>query len=114
MHISGAATRAVLVVMEGSVRSGVEKIHIGDVRIDADGSVLWAHHEQLPATVTETNTAGLVALELDQTTDSFTAGDAPQASLALVEEEDEDTGTDGAHHRGCAATQSQCCRAATV
>jgi len=91
----GAATRAVLVVMEGSVRSGVEKIHIGDVRIDAGGSVLWAHHEQLPVTVTETTAAGLVALDLNQTTDSFAAGDAPQAPLTLVEDEDEDTGTDG-------------------
>jgi hypothetical protein len=93
----GAADRAVLVVMEGSVRSGVERICIGDVRIDADGSVLWAHREQLPTTVTEVAAAGLVALEIEQTTDSFAAGDAPEAPLTLVEDEDEDedTGTDG-------------------
>lgn len=91
----GAADRAVLVVMEGSVRGGVERMYIGDVRIDADGSVFWAHREQLPTTVTEITAAGLVALDLDPTTDSFAAGDAPEAPLTLVEDEDGDTGTDG-------------------
>jgi hypothetical protein len=91
----GTATRAVLVVMEGSDRGGVERIFIGDVRVDEDGSVLWIHREQLPTTVAGTVDAGLVALDLEQPAASFAAGDAPEAPLELIANEDEDTGTDG-------------------
>jgi len=88
----GTATRAVLVVVEGSDRSGVERIHIGDVRVSDDGTVLWVHREQLPTTVEVAADLGLVALDLEQPMDSFSAGDAPEVSLGLVE--GEDTGTD--------------------
>jgi hypothetical protein len=91
----GTATRAVLVVLEGSDRSGVERIHIGDVRVDEDGSVLWVHREQPPTTLTETAHTGLVALDLDQSGDSFAAGEAPEAALELVEDEDDVTSPGG-------------------
>jgi hypothetical protein len=92
----GTATRAVLVVMEGSDRSGVERIYIGDVRVGADGAVLWVYRELLPTTVAGADDAGLVALDLEQPADSFAAGDAPEAPLELVTDDDEGTGTDGA------------------
>lgn len=91
----GTATRAALVVMEGSARSGVEQLHIGDVRIDDDGHVLWLHREQLPTATVDTTTAGLVALDLAQTTDSFAHGIVPEVTLDLVANDRDDTGTDG-------------------
>lgn len=91
----GTATRAVLVVMEGSARGGVEHLHIGDVRIDENGHVLWLHREQLPTSMVATTTAGLVALDLDQPTDSFAHGVVPEMALDLVANDREDNGTDG-------------------
>ncbi|PPH53124.1 hypothetical protein [Rathayibacter sp. AY1E2] len=91
----GTAARTVLVVMEGDARSGVEHLHIGDVRVDGTGAVLWVHHEELPTTVTATSDAGLVALELDPATDSFAAGSVPPMTLGLVADEADETGTEG-------------------
>ncbi len=91
----GTASRAVLVVMEGSDRSGVERIYIGDVRVDENGSVLWLHREQLPTAVAGEFDAGLVSLDLEQSQGSFAAGDAPRAPLELVTDEAGHTGTDG-------------------
>jgi|GEM_PF-5744897 len=42
------AEAVVLVVFVASDRSGLERIHIGDGYLDADGSVIWIHHEELP------------------------------------------------------------------
>jgi hypothetical protein len=94
----GTATRAVLVVMEGSARSGVEQLHIGDVRIDDNGHVLWLHREQLPTATVATTNAGLVALDLDHPTDSFADGIVPEVTLDLVANDRDDTGTDGTSH----------------
>lgn len=92
----GAATRTVLVVIEGSDRSGVDRIYIGDARVGDDGTVLWVHREQLPTAVASVADPGLVSLDIEQPADSFSAGDAPEVKLGLVEDEneDEDTGTD--------------------
>lgn len=90
----GTATRAVLVVMEGNARSGVEHLHIGDVRVDGTGAVLWVHREELPTAVSASSNAGLVALDLDQSADSFAAGSVPTMTLGLVASEADETGTD--------------------
>ncbi len=91
----GTASRAVLVVMEGSDRSGVERIYIGDGRVDEKGAVLWLHREQLPTAVAGEFDAGLGSLDLEQSEGSFAAGDSPRAPLELVTDEAGHTGTDG-------------------
>jgi hypothetical protein len=80
----GAAARAVLVVLEGSVLSGVEHLHIGDVRIGDSGEVYWTHHEELPTAMVAAGDAGLVALDLEQPAESFAHGALPQSMLGLV------------------------------
>ncbi|TFD11322.1 hypothetical protein E3T26_12930 [Cryobacterium sp. TMT1-21] len=80
----GTAVRAVLVVLEGSARSGVEHLHIGDVRVGDSGEVLWLHHEELPITTVRATSAGLVALDLERPDESFAAGALPQTMLGLV------------------------------
>jgi len=92
----GTANRAVLVVMEGSARSGVERLHIGDVRVDVNGNVLWLHREQLP---TATSSSAQVKLDLENITDSFAQGMVPEAALDLVANEAERSGTDGMSSR---------------
>ena len=80
----GAAVRVVLVVLEGSVLSGVEHLHIGDVRVGDSGEVYWTHHEELPTATVAGSDAGLVALDLEQPTESFADGAFPQSTLGLV------------------------------
>lgn len=82
----GGATRVILVVLEGSARGGVESIHIGDVSLGDLGHVVWLHREQLPVEVSADMVAGLVVLELEQST-SFASADMPEAPLGLVAED---------------------------
>lgn len=77
----GPAKRAVLVVMEGNARGGVQHLHIGDVRLEG-AFVSWLHREELP--VVEASHLGLAALELERAAESFTAGAVPSMDLGLA------------------------------
>jgi hypothetical protein len=80
----GTATRAVLAVLEGSARSGVEHLHIGDVRVGESGEVLWLHREELPTANGIATDAGLVAINFERPAESFAAGELPRTMLGLV------------------------------
>jgi hypothetical protein len=101
----GGAVRVVLVVLEGSALSGVEHLHIGDVRVGDSGEVYWTHHEELPTATVVASDAGLVALDFKQAAQSFADGALPQSTLGLVANDgiaendnqvvDDDNGTEG-------------------
>ncbi|MCS4277798.1 hypothetical protein M2390_003013 [Mycetocola sp. BIGb0189] len=95
----GTATRAVLIALKGSARSGVEHLYIGDVRLSDSGEVIWLHREELPIDMTETTVAGLVALDLKPQDGSFASGALPKASLGLVTNDETVTDNDIADER---------------
>lgn len=82
----GNATRAVLVVLEGSSRGGVERIHIGDVFVGEQGKVSWVHREELPIQTSAQSHTGLISLERDPRP-SFADGAVPEPKLDLVAED---------------------------
>ena len=82
----GAATRAVLVVLEGSSRGGVERIHIGDVLLGDQGKVSWVYREELPIQMAARSHTGLIALEAEPKP-SFADGALPEPELGLVTED---------------------------
>lgn len=78
------AEAVVLVAFVASDRAGLERIHIGDGYLDADGAVIWIHNEELPVAVT----LDLAAAE--EPTDLRRFDEAPMRSLDMGVREDDD------------------------
>jgi hypothetical protein len=74
----------VLVAFVASDRTGLERIHIGDGYLDADGAVIWIHHEELPVAVAlDTDVVG-------EAGESRRFDEAPMRTLDMDIREDDD------------------------